>query len=586
MQTINGNLFYEMLLSGAAAMEEDRDRINDLNVFPVPDGDTGSNMTATVLAVRQIDADSSIAAVSAQAARQMMRSARGNSGVILSLFFRGMARSFAGTDEADAAGILHAFCEGAKQAASAVDRPVEGTILTVMRDCIPDECGDSAESGDSAECGDIPALFTAILHRAEEILAQTPEMLPALKRAKVVDSGGAGFVSILAGMTAVLTGTASSVHRAPVRTAPDTAIPAEDEEIRFGFCTECLLDLPEAIPDDRLAAIRQALQSMGDSMVLTADEDLFKVHIHTNEPMRVLEMLLPLGTLRASKIENMRLQHDGVVKKAAGSQKSAAPAPDTENDRQNERGNLIDGVKNTLEGAVSKLIRTVLPENDETENETLPPFSVIAAADGDGFSDLFREMGAAGVVPLNPSPADFLRAIRENPAAAVILLPNNKNALLAAKQAAEMAREDGQTVEILPTKHMPQGISALFAFHESRSTAENLENMRAAAAEVTVLSFTAAARDAETDGVSVRAHDILGLQNGVIRISSPTFSESVSALLPAIADCPTVSVYYGRGMKKSVAAEIFEQIEKALPDADVTEVDGGQSVYPLIVTGE
>lgn len=583
MQTINGIQFYEMLLSGSCAMEEDRDRINDLNVFPVPDGDTGSNMTTTVLAVRQITADASLAATSAMAARQMMRSARGNSGVILSLFFRGMARSFADCSEADGAQITAAFREGAKQAASAVDKPVEGTILTVMRDCA---------IADPASVSDIAALFTAILHRAEEILAQTPEMLPALKRAKVVDSGGAGFVSILAGMTAALTGTARTSApstgekglRIDGAAGADGVDESAGEEIRFGFCTECLLDLDGEIPPEKLAAIRETLQGMGDSMVLTADVDLFKVHIHTNEPMRVLEMLLPLGTLRASKVENMRLQHDGVVKKTAA--KGAAAAQ--------EKPSLLKEVKNTLrevkeplEGAVNKLLRTVLPAEEE-EKEPRRPYAVIAAADGDGFTDLFREMGAAAVVPLNPSPADFIRAIRENPADTTILLPNNKNALLAAKQAAEMARdpEIAAAVEILPTRHMPQGISALFAFHESRTPAENLENMRAAVGEVTTLAFTVAARDAESDGVSVHARDIIGLSNGAIRVAAQSLSEAVAALLPTIADCATVSVYYGKGLKKSAAEEIFAEIEAALPDADVTEVDGGQGVYSLIVSGE
>lgn len=591
MQTINGIQFYEMLMSGAGAMEEDRDWINDLNVFPVPDGDTGSNMTTTMLAVRQITADASIAQTSAMAARQMMRSARGNSGVILSLFFRGMARSFVDCSEADAKQITAAFREGAKQAASAVDKPVEGTILTVMRDCV------NEESTDAAPESDIANLFQSILRRAEEILAQTPEMLPALKRAKVVDSGGAGFVSILAGMTAALTGTARTAAEPRHDTAQIPASPASpaptdeadtDEEIRFGFCTECLLDLDGEIPPEKLAAIRETLQGMGDSMVLTADEDLFKVHIHTNEPMRVLEMLLPLGTLRTSKIENMRLQHDGVVKKAAG---KAAAAPDNAS-ADGTKSSLLEGVKNTLrevkepiEGAVNKLLRTVLPAEEEEPHR---PYAVIAAADGDGFTDLFREMGACAVVPINPSPADFLRAIRENPADTTILLPNNKNAILAAKQAAEMARdaEVAATVEVLPTRHMPQGISALFAFHESRTPAENLENMRAAVAEVTTLAFTVAARDAEADGVSVRARDIIGLANGTIRVSAQSLSEAVAALLPTIADCATVSVYYGKGLKKSTAAEILDEIEAALPDADVTEVDGGQGVYGLIVSGE
>ncbi len=586
MQTINGIQFYEMLMSGADAMEEDRDRINDLNVFPVPDGDTGSNMTTTVLAVRQIQADASIAATSATAARQMMRSARGNSGVILSLFFRGMARSFVDCTEADAGQIVAAFREGAKQAASAVDKPVEGTILTVMRDCT---------NPDTAPESDIAALFTTILRRAEEILAQTPEMLPALKRAKVVDSGGAGFVSILAGMTAALTGTARTKAAASEqqKAAPDASDKEDadgEEEIRFGFCTECLLDLDGELPHDTLAKIRETLQGMGDSMVLTADEDLFKVHIHTNEPMRVLEMLLPLGTLRASKIENMRLQHDGVVKKAAG--KKADTQAEEAAEEKDTMSSLLEGVKNTLrevtdplEDAVSKLLRTVRPAE---EDEPRHPYAVIAAADGDGFADLFREMGAADVVPLNPSPADFLRAIREHPADVTILLPNNKNALLAAKQAAEMAQDAGieTTVEILPTRHMPQGISALFAFHKSHTPAENLENMRAAFGEVTTLAFTIAARDAEADGVSVRAKDVIGLSNGVIRVSAQSLSDAVDALLPTIADCTTVSVYYGKGLKKSTAEEIFDEIEAALPDADVTEIDGGQSVYGLIVSGE
>lgn len=588
MRVLTGYLLYNMLCAGAAAMEENRDRINDLNVFPVPDGDTGSNMTMTMQAVRTLDmpdtaesAENSVGDVARQAARLMMRSARGNSGVILSLFFRGVARAFDGCAEADGDAVLAAFREGAVQAASAVDRPVEGTILTVMRECTTDV---SVED-------DMAQLFTAILHRAEEILAATPDMLPALRRARVVDSGGAGFVAILGGMTGVLTGEIPTVGTetgsARTRTHGDDVknTVAAEEEIRFGFCTECLLDLTEAIPGETLVALRGTLQSMGDSMVLTADEEMCKVHIHTNEPMRVLEMLLPLGVLRASKVENMRLQHDGVVKRK---ENAANHALHTEKNS----AALLDGVKNTLrdvaeplEGTIARLLRTARPEK---EPEALRKYAVVAAADGDGFCDLFREMGAAAVVPLNPSPEDFLRAIRAELAENVILLPNNKNALLAARQAAELAMTENTKirVEILPTRLPPQGISALFAFHESRDLMENLENMRSAAAEVTVLSFTTAARDAETDGVMVRARDVLGLQNGVIRVSVPTLMEAVEVLLPAIADCPTVSLYYGHDLKRETAEKIFAHVEKALPDADVTEVDGGQSVYPLLITGE
>ena len=539
--TMDGIRYRALLIAGAAMLESQRDVVNNLNVFPVPDGDTGTNMSMTMSSVRSGSHGSldSVADYTAATARDMMRSARGNSGVILSLFFRGMAKAFVGKNEITPTDLLDAVKQGSRSAAGAVEKPVEGTILTVMREC--------AAGIQTAEQLSFEQLFDELYNNAESILAKTPEMLPALRRARVVDSGGYGFVRILEGMKNALNGvTVSTVPTAdptPVQSAASFD-EFSTEEITFAFCTECLVDLGGEIPEDELCALKKKLSSMGDSMVLTADDEIFKLHIHTDEPMTVLGMVFNLGTLRHSKVENMKLQHTGLVATA----ESAAPAP-----------------------------------------REVKKYGIFAVSPGDGFSDLFKELGADGIISggqsMNPSAEDILEAIQKHPCENAIILPNNGNIIMAAKQAGELCEDTN--VIVLPTKTLPQGVSALFAFNESRTPEQNAEEMQDALSMVTTLSFTRAVRDAEVDGQHVRARQFLGLKEGKVKAADDSLEHVVSAMLRQLDACDIVTVYYGKDVKESAAEKMQQLVGEILgDDVEISLVYGGQPLYPYIISAE
>lgn len=542
--TLDGAHFQQILLSGIAVLDANKEVVNNLNVFPVPDGDTGTNMCMTASAAVLQPVSESLADMSVIDARSMMRAARGNSGVILSLFFRGLAKAFADHATADPALFLEAMREGARSAAAAVENPVEGTILTVMREC---------SVGISADGLDFEGLFDKLYENSEKILEKTPELLPALRRARVVDSGGYGFVRILEGMRAQILGidvprVASAAQPQPVNKSADFEM-FDEEEIRFLFCTECLVDLDAEIPENILRDLKAKLNTMGDSMVLTADEEIFKIHIHTNEPLTVLQMIFPLGTVRTSKIENMKLQHTGLVTSAheEHEHKEASPVPREK-------------------------------------------YGIFAVSPGDGFSDLFKELGANAVISggqsMNPSANDILKAIESYPCENAIILPNNSNIILTAKQTAEMSEDTN--VLVIPTKTMPQGVSALFAYNESRTPEENLEEMSDSAKAVHSYSITQAVRDAEIDGIAIKKHQYLGIGEGKILTASDELTAAVLDLVATIEPCDLMTVYYGRGVKESAAEQMVEAIASAAGDkiGEITPVYGGQPLYPYIISAE
>ncbi len=533
--TLDGTAYHRLLRFGAANLEKCRETTNALNVFPVPDGDTGTNMSMTLNAIYSLpETVLSAAESSAAAARAMMRAARGNSGVMLSLFFRGIARVFDGHEQISPTLFCKAFQEGARSAAAAVEKPVEGTILTVMRECsaVGDTDGDSFES-----------LMERVYDRAEHTLAQTPELLPTLKRAHVVDSGGYGFVRILEGMKAALTGKplpeTAGAHPAPAAVPAAAAEEAEEDVLTCPFCTECLLDLDGAIEPDVLEELREKLRAMGNSIVLTADEEILKLHIHTDKPLDVLNMMLPLGTFRTSKIENMQLQHDGIVK-----EKKAA-----------ERRKL----------------------------------GLFAVSPGKGFDDLFKELGADAVISggqsMNPSADDLLKAIEAYPCEEAILLPNNSNILLAARQVAELCRDT--QVHVIPTRTLPQGVTALFAYNAARTPAENVEEMSQAMNEVRTYSITRAVRDAQVDEMTVREKQFLGLSENKVITASDTLDETLATLAEDIGSCDLLTVYYGSTVRKDAAEKTAAELGELLPDCgDITIVSGGQPIYSYILSAE
>ena len=536
--TIDGPLWRRLVMSGAATLNNKRETVNNLNVFPVPDGDTGTNMSMTMTGVLAGNHGgvASVAAYSAAIAKDMMRSARGNSGVILSLFFRGMARAFDGYDTITPAVLLDAVKQGAKAAAAAVEKPVEGTILTVMRECATDITVN--------EDTYFEQLLDRLHDNAEAVLAKTPEMLPALRRARVVDSGGYGFCRILEGMKRAIFGeeTANTaVEEAEVRPAADFEA-FSTEEITFAFCTECLVDLHRQLSDKTAAKLKKTLSAMGDSMVFTYDEEILKLHIHTDEPLKVLAMIFPLGALRASKIENMKLQHTGLIEAA-----------------------------------------------EQAPEQPKKPYGIFAVSPGDGFSDVFKELGADGIIAggqsMNPSAEDILDAIKQCPCETAIVLPNNSNIIMAARQAAELA--SGTNVIVIPTKTLPQGISALFAFNEAREPEENAEEMTEAASAVTTLSFTRAVRDAEVDGKKVKERQVLGLQDGKVKSAEESYADAVTSMIPLISDRELITLYYGQGVKEDAAEDMEQLLADAFGNnAEVSVVYGGQPLYPFIISAE
>ena len=537
--TIDGLEWRRLVMSGAAVLKSNCDVVNNLNVFPVPDGDTGTNMSMTMTGVLAGNhaGVASVASYSAAIAKDMMRAARGNSGVILSLFFRGMARAFDGHDTITPSILLDAVRQGAKSAAAAVEKPVEGTILTVMR-----ECAANISVSDNTH---FENLLDDLHSSAEVVLAKTPEMLPALRRARVVDSGGYGFCRILEGMKRAIRGEQvqdTATAEVEVNQAANFEAFSTDE-ITFAFCTECLVDLYRELSDKTVSKLKKTLSAMGDSMVFTYDEEILKLHIHTDEPLKVLAMIFPLGALRASKIENMKLQHTGLIQAA------------------------------------------------EEKPVTIPkkPYGIFAVSPGDGFSDVFKELGADGIIAggqsMNPSAEDILDAMRKCPCETAIVLPNNGNIIMAARQAAELM-EDTQVI-VIPTKTLPQGISALFAFNDNRTPDENAEEMTEAASAVTTLSFTRAVRDAEVDGKTVKARQFLGLQDGKVKSAEDRIEDAVTSMIPLVSDRELITLYYGQGVKEDTAEAVEQLLADTLGNsAEVSMVYGGQPLYPFIISAE
>ena len=537
--TIDGLEWRRLVMSGAAVLKSNCDVVNNLNVFPVPDGDTGTNMSMTMTGVLAGNhaGVASVASYSAAIAKDMMRAARGNSGVILSLFFRGMARAFDGHDTITPSILLDAVRQGAKSAAAAVEKPVEGTILTVMR-----ECAANISVSDNTH---FENLLDDLHSSAEVVLAKTPEMLPALRRARVVDSGGYGFCRILEGMKRAIRGEQvqdTATAEVEVNQAANFEAFSTDE-ITFAFCTECLVDLYRELSDKTVSRLKKTLSAMGDSMVFTYDEEILKLHIHTDEPLKVLAMIFPLGALRASKIENMKLQHTGLIQAA------------------------------------------------EEKPVTIPkkPYGIFAVSPGDGFSDVFKELGADGIIAggqsMNPSAEDILDAMRKCPCETAIVLPNNGNIIMAARQAAELM-EDTRVI-VIPTKTLPQGISALFAFNDNRTPDENAEEMTEAASAVTTLSFTRAVRDAEVDGKTVKARQFLGLQDGKVKSAEDRIEDAVTSMIPLVSDRELITLYYGQGVKEDTAEAVEQLLADTLGNsAEVSMVYGGQPLYPFIISAE
>ena len=549
IQTINGKLFYEMLVSAANSLENNKQQINDLNVFPVPDGDTGTNMGLTIGAVLNLKPQESVSDCASKAASAVLLSARGNSGAILALFFRGFAKATKGCDVIDSETLAKAFMIGKEEAYKAVMKPAEGTILTVMRRCAED----ALEIKDEY-VNNVSGFMAKLLNTAEVTLEKTPEMLPILKEARVVDAGGCGFVTILRGMLAAMVGkpVKSNEGKVPAAEINEKADFADFNtgDIKFQYCTECIVEKYDCFFGENKAQIfYERIKELGDSIVFVDAEDIIKLHIHTNHPGLVLELGTTFGAFVTVKIENMKNQHSALTE--------AAPVAEPE----------------------EKKVEIAAPEKK---------YGFVSVCMGDGIRDMFCDFGVDNIVfggqTMNPSMQDILDAVNKTPSEIVYVLPNNKNIDMVATQAAEASEE--KKVVVIHTKSVPEGISALLAFDETAEVDDNTYAMSEAIGHVKSLSVTHAVRDANIDGIAVRNGQSMGLVGGKIKSVGSDNSECIKGLLSYVENATYITIFYGEDAPEYEADKICNMITEAAPDAEVVLARGGQPLYDYIISVE
>ena len=555
---INAAAFKDCMLCAYAALQANVQTINDLNVFPVPDGDTGTNMGLTMeraaQELRKKDFDT-VASASDCVASALLRAARGNSGVILSLLFRGISKKLKGLHEADAKTFAAAMQEGVEAAYKAVMKPAEGTILTVSR------LASAAAAETAAKDAGLEKTFEAAIRAGDEALADTVNLNPVLKKAGVVDAGGMGYMVILKAMFDSLRGTFVPPED-QIRIEEIAENPAgydARENITFAFDTVYIVR--KNAPNVDLEPLRAYLGSVGDSLVINEDDEIFKVHVHTDTPGQVLTESQKYGTLELAKIENMVIQAD--------QQASGQKAISTDD---------LDKIEEELEAS---------------EPEIVPPekqFGAVVVAAGDGMQQLFRELGADRVVTggqtMNPSTDDILREINRTPAETVFVLPNNKNIIMAAEAAAELCKD--KRVIVIPTRTVPQGISALLNFNIDDNEEPLVEAMKEAAANVHTAMVTYAARDSDFDGHEIHAGEYLALLDGSLLGSYSSEKTLLKELGWAFNDFDPefITVYYGQDVDEHDAREAAESIAGCFPDAELSVVDGGQPVYYYMISVE
>jgi len=548
---IDGQIFCGMLISAANALDNNKTIINNMNVFPVPDGDTGINMTLTMSAIKTLSrSDGSLSDVAEKGANIVLRAARGNSGAILSLFFRGMAKSFRGLDAAGSTELARAFRRGSDEAYKAVMNPTEGTILTIMR-----TCAEKAEKGAAGKyADDVVGLFAYIGRKAEEALAKTPEQLPVLKEVNLVDAGGYGFVVILNGMLAALRHhpvEALSADEDEEESVERTFAEVSTADIRFGYCTECIVEKDTVHRGEGSAdSFKHFVSELGDSMVFVDDEEIIKLHIHTNHPGRVLEAALEYGSLMTVKIENMRNQHSEIL-----------------------------GVSTSTAEEEPVLYRAI-PEKK---------YGFVSVCMGDGIRDTFCDLGVDQIIfggqTMNPSTQDIIDGVNRTPAEIVFVLPNNKNIYMVAQQAATIIED--KKVIVLATKNVPQGISAMLAIDPDAELDVNMESMNAAIDAVKALSVTHAVRDTTLNDVKIADGQYLGMVDGKIDTVCDSLDDCMKQLSAQAEGSSFITIFYGEETTEEAALTVAEYFkEKAGVMADVNVICGGQPLYPYLVSIE
>ena len=549
-KTIDSIALREMYNSGAALLIQNKDSVDALNVFPVPDGDTGTNMSQTIgAAVKELNAKnlSSVGDIAAAVARGALKGARGNSGVILSQILRGFAKALEGAEEIDCALFVKMLRSGADTAYKAVMKPKEGTILTVIRVMAEDM------ERVAANYSDIEELFGAALASGDAILKKTPEMLPVLKQAGVVDSGGMGLLVIFRGLYAALTGEPVEVDAAPIDGSQMPGAYVDDhgdvespEDIVFGYCTEFIVSHPR--PDMReseVVRLRKRLEKIGDCVLVISDMSVVKVHVHTNDPGKALQMALELGELDAIKIDNMR---EEARERLAKREEALAAAA-----------------------------------REEKE------FGIVSVALGEGLSEIFAELGIDKIVDggqtMNPSIEDLYEAIESTNARNVFVLPNNTNIILAAQQAAELTERN---VIVLPTKSVPMGISAALAFNPEEDAEANTAAMLEAADMVHTASITYAVRDTNFDDREIHSGDIMGLLDNKLTILGHEVKQVALDMAEGMVtdESALITVYYGSDVTEEDAQQLTDELTEKYPDCDVTMQYGGQPLYYYLIAVE
>ena len=562
-KTIDARILSRMFLAGAKNLEAKKEWINELNVFPVPDGDTGTNMTMTIMAAAaevgslgEPDMESLAKAISSGS----LRGARGNSGVILSQLLRGFTRSVKNSKELDAIDIAAAMEKGVETAYKAVMKPKEGTILTVAREA----AAKAVELAETAE--DLDTFFQSVIAHAEETLAKTPEMLPVLKEAGVVDSGGQGLLEVYHGAYDGFLGKEIdyTIEGAPTGAAPAKISAETEAEIKFGYCTEFIIVLNAPMSDNEEHAYKAFLESIGDSIVVVADDEIVKTHVHTNDPGLALQKALTFGSLSKIKIDNMREEHQEKLIK--DSQKLAA--------QQKAEEEAYEATQ----------------ADEKTNNMPAKEMGFVSVSIGEGMNEVFRGLGVdyliEGGQTMNPSTEDMLNAIEHVNAKTVFILPNNKNIIMAANQAVDLV-EDKQII-VIPTKTIPQGITALVNYIPDHSAEENKEQMMAEIENVKTGQVTYAVRDTEIDGKTIKQNDFMGIgDKSILSVGTDlraTTLEMVDAMVDE--DSAIVSIYFGSDSDEDSANELAAAIEEKYPDVEVEVNDGGQPIYYYVISVE
>lgn len=542
-KAINANQFVQMMVSGANNLYNNRQLVDDLNVFPVPDGDTGTNMSMTINAMADSLSEyvtASVTKAADAASYATLRGARGNSGVILSQLFRGIAKGLKGINEATPIDFAYALKSGVDTAYKAVMNPTEGTILTVSR-----EAAAGAVSAAKKDGADLVSTLEGAVLKGNKALEMTTQMLPALKQAGVVDAGGKGWMVVLEGaLEYAKTGKIVEANR---ETAPKSAPKAQTAvtgDIKYMYCTEFIVEKKNSSVN--VGAFREAIKEKGDCMLVIDDDEIVKVHIHTNHPGFVLERAVIMGSMINIKIDNMKHQHNSIINENAEAEKQAQPVE-------------------------------------------MRKSAVAAVCAGDGFAEILRDLGVDGIITggqtMNPSTEDILKTVNDLNAETVYVFPNNKNIILAANQAKEISKAN---VVVIPTRNVTECITAMLEYDENKTAEQNEKKMIKAYADVKTGQTTYAVRDTVIDDNNIEKGDILGLNGSKIAVVDKDLEKACLRLVDAMADEDSefITVYYGEDVTKDDAEKIAEQIENKYEDAEVSVKYGGQPVYSYIISVE